>query len=263
LIRLVASLSRVNWNKLEEASVMSKNLFCVLVIATAMSTAAAQEAPPQPAAQQPKMDEAQFAQMVSYALGRSIADDCKMAGVKLDKQAMTTGIGEVEGGKDSHFKPEQLNLVMRQFAMRIQQTIAADNLQRGRQFLTANAEKEGVESTKSGLQYKVVQEGDGETPKPTDLVICHYRGMFVDGQVFESSYDSGQPAQFPANRVIQGWQEALQLMKVGDKYQLFIPAELAYGEEGNVGIGPNEALVFELELLKVVGAGEQAAPLQQ
>lgn len=242
---------------------MLKNLTYVMLLALSMSTVAAQEAPPQGAAQPPKMDEAQFAQMVSYALGRSIADDCKMAGVKLDRQAMSTGIGEVEAGKEPQFKPEQLNMVMRQFATRIQEQIAANNLKRGQEFLAANAEKEGVETTASGLQYKVLQEGDGATPKPADMVICHYRGMFVDGQVFESSYDSGQPAQFPANRVIQGWQEALQLMKVGDKYQLFIPSNLAYGEDGNMGIGPNETLVFELELLKVVSADELAAPPQQ
>lgn len=231
----------------------------VLLLGVAACTTSAQEAPPRPAAEPPKMDEAKFAQVVSYALGRSIADDCKMAGVKLDLRAMQTGISEVQSDKQTQFQPEQLDRVMRQFAMRIQRQISANNLARGREFLAANAKKDGVETTKSGLQYKVLQEGDGPTPKPEDLVICHYRGMFVDGQVFESSYESGQPAQFPANQVIPGWREALQMMKVGDKYQLFVPTNLAYGEGGNVGIGPNEALVFELELLQVVDAKEQAA----
>lgn len=211
----------------------------------------AQQPPAGEAPQQPQMTEEQFAQMVSYALGRSIADDCRMGGVRLDTRAMMTGINEVGAGKDPQWQEEQLNQVMQAFAVRIQQHIADENKQRGEAFRAANAKKPGVQVTPSGLQYKVLQEGDGATPTDNSMVVCHYTGSFVDGQVFESSRDAGQPAQFPVTRVIPGWTEALKMMKVGDKYQLVIPPELAYGPQGDRGIGPNETLVFEIELLQV------------
>ena len=121
----------------------------------------------------------------------------------------------------------------------------------GKQFLEANALKDDVVVTASGLQYKVLKSGTGATPGLTDTVVTHYHGTFIDGKVFDSSVDRGEPLEFPVNGVISGWTEALQLMKEGDKWQLFIPAELAYGERGVGPIPPNTPLVFEVELLDV------------
>ena len=122
----------------------------------------------------------------------------------------------------------------------------------GTAFLTANAGKEGVITTASGLQYKVIKSGTGESPKLTDTVKVHYQGTLIDGTIFDSSIQRGQPISFPVNRVIPGWTEALQLMKVGDKWQLFIPAKLAYGDQSpSPAIPPNSVLIFEVELLGI------------
>ena len=130
--------------------------------------------------------------------------------------------------------------------------MAVTPAQKGETFLQENAKKEGVKTLPSGLQYKSVKQGDGKSPKATDTVSVHYRGTLIDGTEFDSSYKRNEPAEFPVNRVIKGWTEALQLMKEGDKWMLYIPSALAYGERGAGGlIGPNEALVFEVELLKV------------
>ena len=122
----------------------------------------------------------------------------------------------------------------------------------GKAFLARNAERDGVITTTSGLQYEVLVAGDGQSPAATDLVTVHYTGTLIDGTVFDSSVERGQPAEFPANRLIAGWVEALQLMQVGDKWKLFVPSDLAYGERGAGGaIGPNQTLIFEIELLGV------------
>ena len=126
------------------------------------------------------------------------------------------------------------------------------NLKEGEAFLDENKKKEGVTTLPSGLQYKVLKSGAGKTPKATDKVTTHYRGTLIDGTVFDSSYDRGEPTTFPVGGVIRGWTEALQLMKEGDKWQLYVPAQLGYGERGAGGkIGPNTTLLFEIELLKV------------
>jgi FKBP-type peptidyl-prolyl cis-trans isomerase len=132
-------------------------------------------------------------------------------------------------------------------------TVAEQNLQEGKKFLEANAKKEGIISTASGLQYQILKEGKGEKPKLTDQVVCDYAGTLLDGQEFDSSYKRGEPAQFPVNRLIPGWTEALQLMPVGSKWRLFVPSDLAYGPRGAGGvIPPNATLIFELELHKIV-----------
>ena len=129
---------------------------------------------------------------------------------------------------------------------------AQDNLARGKAFLEENAKKEGVKTLPSGLQYRVIQEGSGATPGATDTVTVNYRGTLIDGTEFDSSYSRGKPATFRADRVIRGWTEALQMMKEGAKWELFIPPDLAYGERGAGGkIGPNSTLVFEVELVSV------------
>ena len=132
--------------------------------------------------------------------------------------------------------------------------MAATPAEKGEEFLKENAKKEGVKTTASGLQYKVIKEGEGKSPKATDTVSVHYRGTLLDGTEFDSSYKRNEPTQFPLNRVIKGWTEGVQLMKEGAKYQFFIPSQLAYGERGTPGgpIGPNETLIFDIELLKVL-----------
>ena len=126
------------------------------------------------------------------------------------------------------------------------------NLKEGKAFLEKNSKKKGVITTKSGLQYKIIKSGKGATPKPGDTVTTHYRGTLINGTEFDSSYKRGKPASFPVNGVIKGWTEALQLMQVGDKWELYIPAELAYGANGpSPVIGPNSALIFEIELIKI------------
>lgn len=211
-------------------------------------------------AQPPQMSPEEFNQMVSYALGRSIAEDCKMGGVTLDARAMQTGINEVQGNRPPQWTEQQLSQAMQMFAVKIQQQVAANNKKAGEDYLAANAKKEGVQVTPSGLQYKVIKQGTGATPTDSDVVVCHYKGTFINGQEFDSSYRRGQPAQFPVRGVIDGWTEALKLMKVGDKWQLFIPSELAYGEGGQERIGPNETLLFDIELLQI--AEPQARPQQ-
>ena len=130
-------------------------------------------------------------------------------------------------------------------------TASADD--KGQEFLKENAKKEGVKTLPDGLQYKVIKEGEGKSPKATDTVSVHYRGTLIDGTEFDSSYKRNEPAEFPVNGVIKGWTEALQLMKEGAKWTLYIPSNLAYGERGFPGspIGPNATLIFEIELLKV------------
>jgi FKBP-type peptidyl-prolyl cis-trans isomerase FklB len=125
------------------------------------------------------------------------------------------------------------------------------NKKEGEAFLAENKKKDGVKTLPSGLQYKVLAEGKGKTPKATDTVTVHYRGTLTDGTEFDSSYKRNQPASFPVNGVIKGWTEALQLMKEGSKWQLFIPASLAYGEPGRPGIPPNSVLIFDVELISV------------
>lgn len=130
--------------------------------------------------------------------------------------------------------------------------MAQSALEKGKTFLQANSTKEGVQTTSSGLQYKVVTEGEGRQPKASDTVLVHYRGTTIDGAEFDSSYKRREPIEFPLNGVIRGWTEGVQLMKEGGKFEFYIPSELAYGSRGAGGdIGPDETLIFEVELLKV------------
>lgn len=231
---------------------VSRSILAAGLLLLAPLTALAQSPPAggQPGAQAQQMSPQQFNQMVSYALGRSVAEDCKLGGVQLDLRALQTGINEVQADKDPQFSEAQMNQAMQNFAMRIQQQTAANNKQEGDRFLASNAQQPGVQTTPSGLQYKILKEGDGASPTDQSLVTCHYRGTFINGEEFDSSY-GGEPARFPVRGVIAGWTEALKLMQVGDKWQLFVPSDLAYGEAGRPGIGPNETLLFEIELLDV------------
>ena len=248
-----------NTSLFSEFSGMTR-LFAALALLLVFPLTAMAQAPLPPGQQQPaqaeQMSPEQFAQMVSYALGRSIAEDAKLGGVEIDVRALQTGISEVNAGKPSQRSDEEMAQVMQAFAMRIQRQIAANNLKEGQAFLAKNAKVQGVQVTPSGLQYKVLKQGTGKTPNENSTVVCHYQGTFINGMTFDSSY-GGDPAQFPLTRVIPGWTEALQLMKEGAKYQIFVPSNLAYGPEGRDGIGPNETLIFVIELLKVEDAPQR------
>jgi FKBP-type peptidyl-prolyl cis-trans isomerase FklB len=149
--------------------------------------------------------------------------------------------------------PDEANKILESFMEKANQEDAESNLVAGLEFLEKNRSKEGVTELPSGLQYQVIKEGEGELPSLTDEVKCHYHGSLIDGTVFDSSVERGQPAVFPVNGVIQGWVEALQLMPVGSKWRLYVPPELGYGQQGAGGaIGPNSTLVFDVELLEIV-----------
>jgi FKBP-type peptidyl-prolyl cis-trans isomerase len=196
-------------------------------------------------------------QKTSYAIGLDIATSLKRQELDVDAKALAAGIAEGFAGKPALTDEEQKAAIMdlQKTAMakaeEKQKASAEKNLKAGEAFLAANAKKEGVKTTASGLQYKVINSGTGSTPKPTDTVKVHYTGTLVDGTVFDSSVRRGEPATFPVKGVIPGWTEALQLMKVGDKWQLVIPPKLAYGEDGPGPIGPNSTLIFEVELLGI------------
>lgn len=199
-----------------------------------------------------KNDKGQY----SYAIGTQIAKNLKDQKIDLDLKAFNAAFKDVMEGKEPQLTDEERMGALRKMSegLRAQDKVVADeNLKKGEAYLEDNKGKEGVKVTPSGLQYKVVSEGKGTKPKATDTVEVHYRGHLIDGKEFDSSYSRNEPAKFPVNRVIPGWTEALQLMKTGSKYELYIPAGLAYGERGMPPtIPPNSALVFEVELLKIV-----------
>ena len=196
-------------------------------------------------------------QKTSYAIGLDIATSLKRQELDVDAKALAAGIADGFAGKPALTDEEQKAAILdlQKSAMakaeEKQKAAAGTNLKAGEAFLAENAKKEGVKITASGLQYKVIKSGTGPSPKPTDTVKVHYTGKLVDGTVFDSSVERGTPVTFSVKGVIPGWTEALQLMKAGDKWQLFIPAKLAYGEEGPGPIGPNSTLIFEVELLGI------------
>ena len=192
---------------------------------------------------------------VSYVIGTQIGRSFKAQGMDIDMELLVRGMRDVLGDAELALTEEQQQEVMGAFqqSMRAkQQAQGAESATAGAAFLAANKQKEGVITLASGLQYKVVKDGTGATPTADDRVKTHYRGTLVDGTEFDSSYKRGQPATFGVKGVIAGWTEALQLMKEGAKWQLFIPAELAYGGRDRPGIPANSALVFDIELLEVV-----------
>ena len=198
-------------------------------------------------------------QKVSYSfgvdLGKRIGEN-----MELDVAAFSAGVSDGIGGNETRLSEEDMMAVLQAYQQRKMEEMqaetaeqAARNKEESDAFLKDNAAKEGVVSLDSGLQYKVLEEGDGAKPKAEDVVEVHYRGTLIDGTEFDSSYARGESITFPVNGVIEGWTEALQLMPVGSKWQLFIPSDLAYGPGGTQGpIGPNQALIFDVELLGIV-----------
>jgi len=197
---------------------------------------------------------------ISYAIGVNMAQSIGNISDEIDLAMLQKGMSDQVQGKDLLVTGEEAQPLLQAFTQKLmakqQEEVARaaeKNLQEGQAYLEENKTREGVIVTESGLQYKVLREGEGKSPGETDRIKVHYKGTKLDGTVFDSSYERGQPATFQANQVIKGWTEGVQLMKEGGKYKLFIPAALAYGE-GGAGdqIGPNEVLIFEVELLEVV-----------
>ena len=190
---------------------------------------------------------------LSYSLGILVAKNLQSQGfTKLDANSLAQGLNDVLNGGTLAIGPDQANIIVQNHVTKQKEMTSAESLEKGRKFLEANGKREGVVTLASGLQYEVMKSGTGPMPKASDKVTVHYHGTLIDGTVFDSSVERGKPATFPVNGVIKGWVEALQLMKVGDKWKLFIPADLAYGSRGaGSDIGPNEALIFEVELLGI------------
>lgn len=190
----------------------------------------------------------------SYALGMSVASNLIKSGVKtINPEAFVKAINDTFVGEMPQMMPDEANKILENFMQQANQNEAKENLESGLEFLEKNRSKKGVIELPSGLQYQVIKEGDGDLPSLSDEVKCHYHGSLIDGTVFDSSVERGQPAVFPVNGVIQGWVEALQLMPVGSKWRLYVPSELGYGQQGAGGvIGPNSTLIFDVELLEIV-----------
>ena len=198
-------------------------------------------------------------EQVSYIIGTQLAQSFMKQGIEINIESMIMGLKDTLAGKESALSAEESKKIMMSFQQQLKAKQAAElaqkaakNLAEGQAFLEANKTKEGVKVLPSGLQYKVITEGTGEIPTLNDKVRTNYRGTFINGTEFDSSYKTNKPVEFPVTGVIKGWTEALQLMKVGSKWELYIPANLAYGEQGRSTIPPNSTLIFEIELLAVV-----------
>jgi FKBP-type peptidyl-prolyl cis-trans isomerase FklB len=204
---------------------------------------------------------------ISYSIGMDIGGNLKRGAVEVDPDILAKGLKDSYGGGKTLLTEDQARQAIEGFQKTLMakkaeamQKLSEKNKVEGEKFLAENAKKEGVKSLPSGLQYKVITPGTGKSPKATDTVTTHYKGTLIDGTEFDSSYKRGQAAVFPVNGVIAGWTEALQLMKVGDKWQLFIPPDLAYGERGAGPIGPNATLIFDVELVSVKSGAEGESP---
>lgn len=199
-------------------------------------------------------------QKASYSYGYSLGKNLKAQAVDIDPELFARGLADALGGGPGAMKDEEIQACIQAFGRQIQARqagmagkAAANNKVEGERFLAANKNNRGVTTLPSGLQFKVLKQGTGPKPKATDTVTVHYEGKLIDGTVFDSSLKRGQPTSFPVNGVIAGWTEALQLMPVGSTWQLFIPSNLAYGENPRPGgpIGPNAVLTFEVQLIKI------------
>lgn len=195
---------------------------------------------------------------INYSLGFQIGGDFKRQNVEIRPNLVVKGIQDALSGSGSLLSSEEMNTILVDLKKKIVsdqqkelQQAAEENLAKGKAFLEKNATNEGIVVRPSGLQYQVLREGTGPTPGPADTVEVQYRGTLIDGTEFDSSYSRGKPLTFQANRVIRGWAEALQLMKAGAKWTIFIPPDLAYGNRQTGKIEPNSTLIFEVELLSV------------
>jgi len=196
---------------------------------------------------------------ISYSVGYRLGSDFKRQQVEIKSDMLLQGIEDAAGEGTALMTEEEMRTVMMNLANRVkaeqqakQQKLGAENMETGETFLAENSAAEGVTTLPSGLQYKVITAGEGKSPQKSDKVTVHYRGTLIDGTEFDSSYSRNKPATFGVGQVIPGWTEALQLMKEGDKWEIYLPSKLAYGERGaGAKIPPNSTLIFEVELISV------------
>ena len=191
---------------------------------------------------------------ISYALGLGIGQQLKSMNIEnFDIKEFSRSIEDVMAGRDTDMTAREAQVMLSEYSQKKEKEQAEENIAKGKAYLEENGKREGVITTKSGLQYEVLTEGTGKSPKATDKVRCHYEGRLTDGSVFDSSYQRGEPADFGLNQVIAGWTEGVQLMKEGAKYRFHIPYLLGYGERGaGASIPPYATLVFDVELIKVL-----------
>jgi FKBP-type peptidyl-prolyl cis-trans isomerase FklB len=236
-----------------------KNLLIAIVALTFVTAVSAEE---KSALKDPK-------DKVSYSIGLDIGSTLKKQSIDVNTDILAAGLKDALTGAKPKMTEEQIKETMTTFSKELRdkqqtamQQATQKNAAEGEKFLAENKTKPGVKTTASGLQYKVLKEGSGPSPKETDTVVTNYRGTLINGTEFDSSYKRNEPVTFPVSGVIKGWSEALQLMKKGSKYQLFVPAALAYGPRGaGQDIGPNETLIFEVELLDIKpGPAASASP---
>ena len=195
---------------------------------------------------------------ISYLIGVDIASNVKRAGIEeIDINAFAVGFAQVINGDSTQISAADAQTKVRAYIRKTQELKAENSLKENTAFLEENKKKEGITTTASGLQYKIIKKGDGDIPISTDKVKVHYKGTLINGDVFDSSYDRNEPAVFPVTGVIKGWQEALQLMPVGSKWTVYIPSEIAYGKRAQGKITPNSTLIFEMELLEIVKEEEK------
>jgi FKBP-type peptidyl-prolyl cis-trans isomerase len=221
----------------------TKTIYLIIAIAISSSAVACKKA-----------DLASDKGKYSYAIGYNIGSSMKKDSVDLDMNSFNAAIEDALKGTDSQLSPEQTQTAMQNLMMTLQKKRmegTEENKKKGDEFLAANKIKEGVKTTSTGLQYKVIKEGAGAKPKATDMVKVHYSGKLIDGKEFDSSYKRNEPVQFKLDGVIKGWTEGVQLMTVGSKYEFVIPAELGYGPTGNQSIPGNSVLIFEVELISI------------
>lgn len=230
---------------------MKFSMVAVVGLSFLVASALAQE-PGTPKAASPALKDVR--QKVSYGIGLSIGKNLSAQAIDIDPDLFTQGLKDALGGKPALLTDQQIQEAMTTF----QQELLAKKSKEAENFLAENKKKPGVTTLPSGLQYKVLKQGTGKTPKATDTVSVNYEGRLVDNTVFDSSAKTGAPVSFPVNGVIKGFSEALQLMKVGSKWQVYVPANLAYGATPPPGsqIGPNAPLIFDLELVDVKEAGK-------
>jgi FKBP-type peptidyl-prolyl cis-trans isomerase len=200
-----------------------------------------------------------FEERASYALGVEIGNNVKQFGTSLDRDELVDGLLDALSERELRLSPQEVGELVREFVAKAQEKDARRNIeqaeanmQEGEEFLAENKTKDGVVETASGLQYVVLTEGEGPSPVAADRVKVHYEGKLLDGKVFDSSYERGEPSEFVLSQVISGWTEGVQLMRVGGKYRFFVPSDLAYGGRGaGRDIGPNTTLIFEVELISI------------
>ena len=228
-------------------------LCCALFLTVACKKEEKVETPKEPTALSTQMEK------VSYSIGMDIGNTIKQQGLDVDPEFVALGMSHAFANATTLLTPEQAKEVLMQWQQELMQKRveeikkqAEENAAKGKAFLEENAKKDGVVTLESGLQYEIIEDGNGTSPAEDDVVTVHYKGTLIDGTEFDSSYSRNQPATFPVNGVIKGWTEALQKMKTGGHWKIYVPAELAYGErQAGPKIGPNSTLVFDVTLLSV------------